>query len=151
VGASDWFGTPVDSARAWGSDPGPVPVWISDRAAPLPFDVVAGPEVDVLGGVDIEAMEEDLRAADFEADGLVAGSVGSDPGLDVPDDGGSSYDPSGDMALYQAEMMMMEAQHNANMMAISGIGGYQDMNYNGHIDYADMGCSNTYGSLNHYP
>ena len=134
--AIDWFGDGYDSARAWTEGRGAPPEWSADgEAEEAPAQELDDAEVD-------EAASAELTEVGV-VEGIVADHGAESASADTYDSSYDDYDPS----LFQAQMMVMEAQNNANMMAISGIGGYHDTNYNGHMDYADMGCTNFYGGM----
>ena len=133
----DRWGDGYDTARAWTDGRGAPAEW-----NPSPTEDVEGPE---------EVDAEIERASDLLEAGVVASlSDGSEhasaAAAEHHDSSSDHYDPS----LWQAQMMVMEAESNANMMAISGIGGLHDVNYNGYMDAGDAGCSNVYGSMGHY-
>lgn len=134
----DRYGDAYDSARAWVDGRGAPDEWRLDGE---------GPEVIVEEAVD--DVSSDVAGDDLVEEGVVAGLVG-DHGGDSSADSSSfvaSHDDYMDPGLFDAQMMVMEAQNNASMAAISGIGGYHDMNYNGYIDTHDLGMSNTYHSM----
>jgi hypothetical protein len=131
----DRYGDAYDTARAWVDGRGAPDEWHLDGLADdgTPDDPVDDGTIDMGGG---EALEEGVLA------GIVDDSHVHTAHFDAYHEA-SHYDSG----LFDAQMMVMEAEHNANMMAISGIGGYHDSNYNGYIDTHDAGLSNVYHSM----
>lgn len=132
----DRYGDAYDTARAW----------VTGRGAPDEWRHIETEEVELAEEVD-DTDHIDAAAADLVEAGVLEGIVEAEPAAastwEAPD-----YD-DGHMSneMFSVQMMVMESQNNASMMAISGIGGYHDTNYNGYIDGRDLGLSNTWGSM----